>query len=127
MDVPWFGFVLSVFASWRLAHLLAHEDGPWDLLARLRAALGDGALGRLMDCFYCVSLWVAAPFGLLVGRTAQECALAWLALSGAACLLERMGRAPLTIQRLPTEGEHHELLRREADGTEEQYADEFER
>jgi predicted acyltransferase len=131
MDAPWFGFVLSVFASWRLTHLLAREDGPWDLLARLRARLGSGVLGRLMDCFYCVSLWVAAPFGLLVGRTAQECALAWLALSGAACLLERRVRAPLMIQHLPTEGEHDELLRREADGTAdgtaEQYTVGFER
>lgn len=125
MDAPWFGFLLGVLASWRLAHLLAYEDGPWDLLARLRAALGNSVPGRLMDCFYCISLWVAAPFGLLLGRSAQECALAWLALSGAACLLERMGRDPLMIQRLPTEGEHHELLRREADGTAEQSANEF--
>lgn len=125
MDAPWFGFLLGVFASWRLAHLLAYEDGPWDLLARLRAALGNSLLGGLMDCFYCVSLWVAAPFGLLLGRSAQECALVWLALSGAACLLERMGRDPLMIQRLPTEGEHHELLRREADGTAEQSPNEF--
>ncbi|SFM23540.1 DUF1360 domain-containing protein [Rugamonas rubra] len=125
MDAPWFGFMLGVFASWRLAHLLAFEDGPWDLLARSRAALGNSVLGRLMDCFYCVSLWVAAPFGLLLGRTAQECALAWLALSGAACLLERMGRDPLMIQPLATEGEHDELLRREADGTAEQSPNEF--
>jgi predicted acyltransferase len=126
MEAPWFGFVLGVFASWRLAHLLACEDGPWDLLARLRAAVGNGVLGRLMDCFYCVSLWVAAPFGLLLGRSAQECVLAWLALSGAACLLERMGRDPLVIQPLPNEGEHHELLRRETDGTAEQYPGKFE-
>jgi len=123
MDAPWYGLVLSACASWRLAHLLAYEDGPWDLLVRLRAAAGHGVLGRLMDCFYCLSLWVAAPFGLLLGRTAQECALAWLALSGAACLLERMGRDPLMIQRLPTEGEHHELLRREAHGAAEQSSD----
>ena len=126
MDAPWFAFVLSIFASWRLAHLLAHEDGPWDLVARLRALLGNGVLGRLMDCFYCVSVWVAAPFGVLVGRTAQECVLAWLALSGAACLLERVGRDRLAFEPLPTEGEHHELLWQQANGVAEQYSDEFE-
>ena len=125
MDAPWFTFVLSIFASWRLAHLLAHEDGPWDGLARLRAVLGDSILGRMMDCFYCVSLWVAAPFALLVGRTAQECVLAWLALSGAACLLERIrpdSREPEDVQ---TEGERHELLRQQANGITEQYSDQF--
>lgn len=125
MDAPWFAFVLSVFASWRLAHLLAHEDGPWDLLVRLRAVLGNSVLGRLMDCFYCVSLWVAAPFGMLVGRTAQECVLAWLALSGAACLLERLGKNAVELEDLQTKGEHHELLRQQADGITEQYPDEF--
>lgn len=124
MDAPWFAFVLSIFASWRLTHLLAHEDGPWDLVVRLRALLGNNVLGRLMDCFYCVSVWVAAPFGVLVGRTAQECVLVWLALSGAACLLERMGQDRLAFEHLPTEGEHHELLRQQANGIAEQYSDE---
>ncbi|PWF55593.1 DUF1360 domain-containing protein [Massilia glaciei] len=126
MDAPWFGFVLGLLASWRLAHLLAYEDGPWDVLVRLRRALGGGVLGKLMDCFYCVSLWVALPFGILIGRSTQESVLAWLAMSGAACLLERVGYKPLTIEPFPMEGEDHELLRQQAGGTEKQPPDECE-
>lgn len=42
-----------------------------------------------MDCFYCLSLWIALPFGILLGETWKERLLLWLALSGAAILLER--------------------------------------
>lgn len=116
MQDPWFHFVLGLLATWRVAHLLAYEDGPWDLLVRLRVALGDGVLGRLVDCFQCVSLWVAAPFALVVGRGALEWGLAWLGLSGGACLLDRIGRDPVVIQRLRMEGDDDAVLRRGAGG-----------
>lgn len=127
MEGPWFSLVLGILATWRIAHLLAHEDGPWDAIVRLRAALGDGALGRLVDCFHCVSLWVAVPFALAVGRNPLEWGVGCLALSGAACLLERIGRPPLMIQPLRTEGDDHELLRKQADGPAEWQPGEFER
>lgn len=112
MDEPWFRFVLGALATWRVAHLLAHEDGPWDAVLRLRAALGNGVWGRLVDCFHCVSLWVAAPIALAVGRDAGEWLLAWLALSGAACLLQRAVQGPVVIERLAAdEGEDDGMLR----------------
>ena len=82
-------FVLASLATWRVTHLLAEEDGPADVVVRLRAELGTGQLGRLMDCFYCMSVWVAGPFSLTVARRRRDAPLVWLALSGAACLLER--------------------------------------
>ena len=115
MDAPWFPFVLGAFATWRLAHLLAHEDGPWDTVLRLRVALGNGLWGRLLDCFHCVSLWVAAPVALAVARDPVEWLLAWLGVSGAACLLERLGRTPPAIIQ-PAEGDQDGLLRTEATG-----------
>lgn len=120
MGDPWFRFLLGLLATWRIAHLLAYEDGPWDVLVRVRVALGDGFLGRLVDCFNCVSLWVAAPIALAVGRGSLECTLAWLGLSGGACLLDRLGRDPLVIQRLRSEGGDDAMLRREAEGTAEE-------
>ena len=111
MDEPWFRFVLGALATWRVAHLLAHEDGPWDAVLRLRTALGDGVWGRLVDCFHCVSLWVAAPVALAVGRSAGEWVLAWLALSGAACLLQRAVQGPVAIERVDAEGEDDGMLR----------------
>lgn len=45
-----------------------------------------------MDCFYCLSLWVALPFAAwLVGAWSAR-VVVWLALSGGAILLERMTR-----------------------------------
>jgi len=82
-------FALTSLATWRLTHLLAEEDGPGDAVLRVRAALGDGFFGKLMDCFYCLSMWVAAPLSLLAVRRRRDLPLAWLALSGAACLLEQ--------------------------------------
>jgi hypothetical protein len=83
-------FALASLATWRVTHLLAEEDGPADVVVRVRARLGTSFAGELMDCFACMSIWVAAPVSLTVARRARDVPVAWLALSGAACLLERV-------------------------------------
>ena len=85
-------FALGALATWRVTHLIAEEDGPADAVVRVRARLGNGRLGRLMDCFACTSVWVAAPVSVAVTRRPRDAPLTWLALSGAACLLERVAR-----------------------------------
>lgn len=82
-------FLIYVLGVWRVTHLLAAEDGPFDAIIRLRRALGKGFWGRLMDCFYCTSLWVSVPFGWHLGSTWEQRIMLWLALSGGAILLER--------------------------------------
>ena len=106
-------FVLGSLATWRVTHLLAEEDGPADLVVRLRARLGAGPLGELMDCFYCLSVWVAAPASIAVARRRRDLPVIWLALSGAACLLERATAAPEPHPD-ETRGDLHELLWEEA-------------
>jgi hypothetical protein len=91
-------FALGALATWRVSHLIAEEDGPADVVVRLRARLGNGQLGRLMDCFACTSVWVAAPVALAVARRPREGPLTWLALSGAACLLERIAEPSLQAE-----------------------------
>jgi hypothetical protein len=86
--------VLAVLAVWRITHLFHAEDGPWDLLTRFRERLGQGFFGSLLDCFYCLSLWIAAPFAFLLGESIGEQLLLWPALSGGASLLERISRRP---------------------------------
>jgi hypothetical protein len=88
MNFEW--LVLGVLCVWRLTHLLAVEDGPWRSAARLRAAAGSGFWGGLLDCFYCLSLWVSLPLGLLIGATWPERVALWPALSAGAILLERI-------------------------------------
>jgi hypothetical protein len=85
-----FYFFLSTLGVWRITHLLHAEDGPWDLVFHLRRLVGAGFWGKLLDCFYCLSLWVAAPFANFVAETRLERILWWPALSGAAILLERI-------------------------------------
>ncbi|MFN0108769.1 MAG: hypothetical protein ACKVZH_07940 [Blastocatellia bacterium] len=114
----WFSFVIAILATWRITHLLAKEDGPAYIIARIRALLGDGLLGQLMDCFKCLSMWVALPITLLLFQpwhnwhNWMDCFLGWFAISGAACLLEQLGQQSVIIQPIPqmTEGDHNNGL-----------------
>jgi hypothetical protein len=53
----------------------------------------------MLDCFYCLSVWIAAPFAIFLGQKPGERILLWPALSAGAILLERVtdrghGEAP---------------------------------
>ena len=85
------GFFAAVLAVWRVTHLIVVEDGPWDLMRRLRRTGERIGLERLINCFLCCSVWVAVPFAFLVAR-GWEVAVAVPALSGGAILLERLTR-----------------------------------
>jgi hypothetical protein len=86
----WFGLVVAVLATWRLCHLIAHEDGPFGAIVKMRRAAGSGELGHLMDCPYCLSLWIAAPAALCVAEGWRDGILLWLAISAGSCLLEQI-------------------------------------
>ena len=98
--MPFYKLTLAILAVWRVTHLLHAEDGPGNLLVRLRRLLGQGFFGDLVDCFYCLSLWVAAPLAFALARRPVELLLAWLATSGAACLLERATTPAVTLTPL---------------------------
>ena len=108
--------VLAVLATWRVTHLLASEDGPGDVIFRLRRLLGQSVAGKMMDCFNCLSLWIAAPLALFVSNMPLEWLVTWLAVSGGACLLERMVREPVLMQSAPQDslGEWDHVLWPEA-------------
>ena len=93
--------ILAILAVWRITHLLQAEDGPGDIFVKLRRAIGNGFWGSLLDCFYCLSLWIAAPFAAWLGASIAEKLLLWPALSGAAILLERItSRGPQQPQQI---------------------------
>ena len=81
---------LGILSAWRVTHLLQAEDGPWDFVVRLRLWAADGFWGRLLDCFYCLSIWVALPLAAAIGESWLERALLWPALSGGEILLQQM-------------------------------------
>ena len=82
-------FILLILTCWRITHLFSKEDGPFNLVYHLRKKAGAGFFGSLLDCFYCVSVWVALPLGIYAGKNWLEKLLYWWSLSGAACLLEQ--------------------------------------
>jgi hypothetical protein len=96
--VDFYRLVLGVLVVWRVTHLLFAEDGPWDVVVRLRRPAGAGFWGKSLDCFFCLSLWIAAPLALLLGGGWTERLLLWPALSAGAILLE------LTETRRPAGG-----------------------
>jgi hypothetical protein len=82
--------LLAILAVWRVTHLLWGEDGPGEIFAHLRRLVGRSVFGRLLDCFYCLSLWVAIPFALVLGVTWVERGLLWFGLSGGAIILNHV-------------------------------------
>jgi hypothetical protein len=82
-------FLLGTLWVWRITHMLNAEDGPGDVVVRLRRRAGEGFFGQILDCFYCLSVWIAAPLAILLGEKLGERILLWPALSAGAILLER--------------------------------------
>lgn len=106
--------VLAILCVWRVTHLLQAEDGPGDIFVRLRRWAGDGFWGKLLDCFYCLSLWVALPFAYLAGADWKERLFLWLASSTGAILLESVrsrASAPPPALYYEEQGETHGVLR----------------
>jgi len=94
---PGLAFATSVLACWRVSHLVAFEEGPFDVVLRVRARAGSSTWGRLMDCPYCVSIWAAAPLAVWMvrrsGLAAADAIPVWLAISGGASAIERVTAA----------------------------------
>jgi hypothetical protein len=108
--------VLGTLGAWRISHLLWTEDGPWNIVSRIRVAVGRAFVGNLLDCFYCVSTWVAAPLAWMIGETTPERLLLWPAVSGGAILLERLTERTAPPAQYFEEGDtHHAMLRRTQD------------
>lgn len=105
-------FVGAVLAVWRLTHLLVAEDGPWELIRRMRDAVSAIGLQRLINCFLCCSVWVATAVALFLGGTWRQVALAIPALSGGAILLERATAGPDAAAFFEEKEAPHGLLRK---------------
>lgn len=113
MSFVW--LMIGTLAVFRVTHLLHAEDGPWEVVVRLRRRAGSVFFGKVLDCFYCSSLWISAPFALLVAEGWKERILLWPALSAGAIVIERLtsgGRAAaLYREDDTTEVEDEHLLR----------------
>lgn len=77
---------LAILAAYRLALMIATEDGPADIFYRLRDLMGvyrritynaltdeeysepSTSVGKLFECPYCLGVWFALAMALLVLR-----------------------------------------------------------
>jgi len=82
--------VLGALCVWRVTHLLHTEDGPASIFAWLRRRAAQTFMAGPMNCFYCLSLWIATPFAIVIGSDVRERVLLWPALSAAAILMDRV-------------------------------------
>jgi hypothetical protein len=112
--VEFYRLIISILVVWRITHLVQGEDGPWNLIVRLRQWVGQGFWSGLLDCFYCLSLWVAVPAAVLTGQGWKQRLVLWPALSAGAIILERISSrhepvAPVIFSEdEPSENEHGE-------------------
>ena len=82
-------FIMTIIV-WRITHLLVVEDGPLDIIIKLRKALGTNFLNKLLSCFYCSSVWIGFGGAALASAQLKEIIALSLYYSGLAILLERM-------------------------------------
>ena len=93
-------FFLLSLAAWRLASLVANEDGPWQIFRRLRQHAenwckqykfcSELGLYELVSCEWCNSIWIGTGLTLLylwIGDTILYVALP-LALSTVAIVIK---------------------------------------
>lgn len=90
--MDWLQLLISMLAVWRVTHLFAEEDGPGGIIFLLRKKAGNSFFGKLMDCFECISIWMALPVAIWLGPDWVWKIILWFALSGGACLLDRATR-----------------------------------
>ncbi len=82
-----FRFALASLAVWRISHMLAYEEGPVRVLAHMRERVRTSLGETLLDCFKCLSVWVAGSVAPLAGVPGSQLLLT-SALSAAAIGLE---------------------------------------
>ncbi|WP_264564756.1 DUF1360 domain-containing protein [Flavobacterium sp. N3904] len=83
-------YFIVVIIVWRLTHLISSEDGPFDFIIKIRKFAGNSFFGTLMDCFYCLSIWIGLLCACFVSRCWQEIVVLTLYYSGASILLEKL-------------------------------------
>lgn len=112
MPISALDFLILALASWRLAHLLVYEHGPFDLFGRLRKLCGittittvtakgpetgyvaSGPFAEGLLCLWCTSVWCAFLFlagtSIVVLVPLVSFAARLLALSAASILLHEL-------------------------------------
>ena len=88
---------VAILACYRLAQLVALDDGPYKIFARFRAESGRWAAGgdafwencaELIHCPFCLGMWFGLPLALWVGGSIIDIIIVWLAIAGGQAFLQ---------------------------------------
>ena len=92
--------LIGSFACYRITQLIVMDDGPFDIIQKLRIRLGvydygengssTKALGRLFGCPYCIGVWVALILTLTLFPIGWLTIAYWFGIAGAQSLLENI-------------------------------------
>ena len=94
-------FVIISLAVWRISSLLAREDGPFDVLARIRAFVGveydaesemfgTNGFAKGLICVWCNSVWFSAVGAIFIADNVFEWFAYTLAISTVAIMVDSM-------------------------------------
>lgn len=83
-----------MLATWRITNMIQDENGPYGVFSRLQAWAArkpdtPGSIGDGFFCFYCLSVYVAFPFALLLAFN-KYFILYWFAISAGAIFLFKL-------------------------------------
>lgn len=95
----WLLLALAILACYRLARFAVYEDGPFDFMLNIRIWAGrydygangepQGALGKLVECPYCVGMWIALALAAAsFWQRPLWIPLMWLGIAGGQAFLE---------------------------------------
>jgi hypothetical protein len=82
-------YFIIVVVVWRITHLISAEDGPFEVIIKFRKLLGNSIFGKLMDCFYCLSVWIGLLCSFVAAGNPKEIIILTLYYSGGAILIEK--------------------------------------
>ena len=97
---------LGILAVWRDHASPECRRRSLGSVGSLPAACGRRIWGSLLDCFYCLSLWIAAPFAYGLGNDWKERLLLWPALSAGAILAD--GSRAIRVRNQPPPAIYYE-------------------
>lgn len=87
-----FDILLAILATYRLALMLATEEGAFSIFEWIRSHIDfqqTSWVGRGLNCPLCVGFWLALVFAALITSSWQMFLLTWFAIAGGQVLLQK--------------------------------------
>ena len=94
--MTWLTTLVAVLAAYRLAHMIAREEGPFSVFAWIRGKLDPNQatwIGRGLNCAACVSVWTSLVMVLAILYLPEVIMIPiafWLAVAGGGLILNKV-------------------------------------